>query len=86
MQRHIMMLREQIISNLSEDGKKLLEKTDTPSSPIEDDLDSYSGDLLLKESIKRRKRKGGATMNVKRALQKNLNIVSKSRVSSTRLW
>ncbi len=76
MQRHIMMLREQVISNLSEDGKKLLEKKDTPSSPIEDALDGYNGDLLLKESIKRKKRRGGATMNVKRALQKNLNIVS----------
>lgn len=76
MQRHMMLLREQIANSLSEDAKKLLEKTDTPSSPIEDDLDSYDGDLLLKESIKRKKRKGGATMNVKRALQKNLNIVS----------
>lgn len=74
MQRHIMLLQEQIADSLSEDAKKLLEKTDTPSSPIEDDLDSYDGDLLLKESIKRKKRKGGATMNVKRALQKNLNI------------
>jgi len=74
MQRHIMLLQEQIAESLSDDAKKSLEKKDTPSSPIEDDLDSYDGDLLLKESIKRKKRKGGATMNVKRALQKNLNI------------
>lgn len=76
MQRYAHMLKEQIIDSLSEDEKELLQKTDTPSSPQADDLDNYEGDLLLKESIKRRKRKGGATMNVKRALQKNLNIVS----------
>ena len=76
MQRYAHMLKEQIVESLSSEEKELLEKTDTPSSPQEDDLDNYEGDLLLKESIKRRKRKGGATMNVKRALQKNLNIVS----------
>lgn len=74
MQRYAHMLKEQIVESLSSEEKELLEKTDTPSSPQEDDLDNYEGDLLLKESIKRRKRKGGATMNVKRALQKNLNI------------
>lgn len=74
MQRYALLLREQITKSLSQEELDLLEKTDTPSSPVEDNLDSYDGDLLLKESIKRRKRKGGATMNVKRALQKNLNI------------
>jgi len=72
MQRYAHMLKEQIVESLSSEEKELLEKTDTPSSPQEDDLDNYEGDLLLKESIKRRKRKGGATMNVKRALQKKL--------------
>ena len=79
MQRYSHLLREQIVESFSPEEKELLEKADTPSSPQEDDLDNYEGDLLLKESIKRRKRKGGATMNVKRALQKNLNIVSRSR-------
>lgn len=76
MQRYIHMLKERIVESLSSDEKELLERTDTPSSPEEEDLDSYDGDILLKESIKRKKRSGGATMNVKRALQKNLNIVS----------
>jgi len=74
LQQYALMLKEQITKSLSEREIELLEKTDTPSSPQEDDLDSYEGDLLLKESIKRKKRRGGATANVKRALQKNLNI------------
>jgi hypothetical protein len=77
MQQYALMLKEQLVSSMSENEKTLLEKQDTPSNSIEDDaIDSYEGDLLLKESMKRRKRKGGATANVKRALQKNLNIVS----------
>jgi hypothetical protein len=78
LQQYAIMLKEQITESLSEREIELLEKTDTPSSPQEDDLDNYEGDLLLKESIKRKKRRGGATANVKRALQKNLNIVSAS--------
>lgn len=76
MQQYAMMLKDQISKSFTEEQKELLEKSDTPSSPEEDDLDNYSGDLLLKESIKRKKRRGGATANVKRTLQKNLNIVS----------
>jgi len=78
MQSHALMLKDQITESLSADEKILLAKKDKPSSPAledEDSTDSFgSGDVLLKESIKRRKRRGGATMNVKRALQKNLNI------------
>ena len=76
LQQYAMMLKDQISKSFTEEEKELLEKSDTPSSPEEDDLDNYSGDLLLKESIKRKKRRGGATANVKRTLQKNLNIVS----------
>jgi Ubiquitin family. len=77
MQQYALMLKEQLATSMSENEKTLLEKEDTPlKSSEEDEFDSYEGDLLLKESIKRKKRKGGATANVKRALQKNLNIVS----------
>ena len=39
--------------------------------------DAMDRDLMLKESIKRKKKtRGGAKMNVKRTLQRNLNIVS----------
>ena len=79
LQKYATMMKSQIIHSLSDGEKKLLEKTDTPSSPIsQDDLDTYNtGDLLLKESIKRKKRRGGATINMKRVIQKNLNIVSR---------
>lgn len=75
MQQYALMLKEQLVTSMSENEQTLLEKEDTPlNSSEEDEFDSYEGDLLLKESIKRKKRKGGATANVKRALQKNLNI------------
>jgi hypothetical protein len=82
MQQYSLMLKDQILKSLSDGQKALLEKKNKNSPSISDeeeddeDLDSYQGDLLLKQSMKRRKRKGGATANVKRALQKNLNIVS----------
>ena len=81
MRKDALRIKEQIMSSLSEQDLELLSKLDTPASPLneEDDGESIAGgDVMLKESIKnkRRKRKGGATMNVKRALQKNLNIVS----------
>ena len=85
MQQYSLMLKDQIMESLSEREQELLKKTDTPSSPQEDDLESYGGDMLLKESMKRKKRRGGATANVKRALQKNLNIVSEA-VWKTSLW
>lgn len=78
LQKYANNIKSQVISFLSEDQKKLLEKKDTPSSPDKLDPGSYStGDVLLKESIKR-KRRGGARMNMKRVIQKNLNIVSGS--------
>jgi hypothetical protein len=77
LQKYATMIKSQIMNSLSEDEKKMLEKTDTPSSAMQEDSDSYNtGDLLLKESIKRKKRRGGATVNMKRVIQKNLNIVS----------
>ena len=85
MQQYSLMLKDQIVEALSKREQELLKKTDTPSSPQEDDLDSYGGDIFLKESMKRRKRRGGATANVKRALQKNLNIVSEA-FQKTSLW
>eukprot|EP00557_Chaetoceros_sp_GSL56_P012994 CAMPEP_0176477600 /NCGR_PEP_ID=MMETSP0200_2-20121128/715_1 /TAXON_ID=947934 /ORGANISM="Chaetoceros sp., Strain GSL56" /LENGTH=456 /DNA_ID=CAMNT_0017873433 /DNA_START=163 /DNA_END=1533 /DNA_ORIENTATION=- len=77
MQQYALMLKGQLVSSMNENEKTLLEKQGTPSNldDEDDELDSYGGDLLLKESMKRRrKRKGGATANMKRALQKNLNI------------
>ena len=77
LQKYATMIKSQIMNSLSEDEKKMLEKTDTPSSAMQEDSDTYNtGDLLLKESIKRKKRRGGATVNMKRVIQKNLNIVS----------
>ena len=75
-QQNALVLKEQIMASLSEKEMELLRKSDTPSSPSTNDDTFSDGDILLKESLKRkRKRRGGATMNVRRTLQKNLNIV-----------
>jgi hypothetical protein len=79
-QKNAITLKERIVSSLDDNALELLKSNDTPLSPStttnqEDSL--ADGDILLKESLKRKsKRRGGATMNIKRTLQKNLNIVS----------
>jgi hypothetical protein len=75
-QMNALLLKEQIMSLLSTQELELLKQVKKDDD--DDDIDSLtSGDVLLKESLKRKmKRRGGATMNVKRTLQKNLNIVS----------
>ena len=78
MRKDILRIKEEIMASLSEHDLELLSKLDTPASPLSEDDGIAGGDILLKESLKnrRKKRKGGATMNVKKALQRNLNIVS----------
>jgi len=78
-QKYAMVLKEQIKASLSEKELVLLSNSHPTSEDGEGSINNTGGladgDILLKESIKRRrKRRGGATMNVKRALQKNLNI------------
>ncbi len=82
-QTNALLLKEQIMSLLPTQELELLKQEkdvgdDDKSDDSINNIDSLSnGDVLLKESLKRKmKRRGGATMNVKRTLQKNLNIVS----------
>ena len=80
--QHAMSFKDHIISNLlTEEQRQILQNERLDEGEDEDaHHDSLmGGDVLLKESLKRKGRtagiKGGATMHVKRALQKNLNIV-----------
>ena len=66
MRKQASIVKEQLLSTMSEDALKMLDKTDE---------EEESSDALLVSSI-RKSRRGGARMNMKRVLQRNLNIVS----------
>ena len=69
MRKQASLVKKQLLSSMSEDTLKMLHKTDE---------EEESSDALLASSI-RRSRRGGAKMNMKRVLQRNLNIVSLNR-------
>eukprot|EP00816_Leptocylindrus_hargravesii_P008692 CAMPEP_0196821756 /NCGR_PEP_ID=MMETSP1362-20130617/80788_1 /TAXON_ID=163516 /ORGANISM="Leptocylindrus danicus, Strain CCMP1856" /LENGTH=436 /DNA_ID=CAMNT_0042201087 /DNA_START=59 /DNA_END=1369 /DNA_ORIENTATION=- len=66
MRKQALLVKNQLLSTMSEEALKLLDKTDEEEEVV--------GDALLASSIRRKRRGGGAKMNVKRALQRNLNI------------
>lgn len=87
MRKHSLMIKEQIIASFDDEIKNKLYRMITPNELLQleqqqkdGNEDSIAGgDVMLKDSIlsskrKRNNRAGGATMNVKRALQKNLNV------------
>uniref|UniRef100_A0A7S2S604 Uncharacterized protein n=1 Tax=Eucampia antarctica TaxID=49252 RepID=A0A7S2S604_9STRA len=80
MKQHAMTFKQHILSNLLTEEQQQLLQNERKDTEIDGyDADSLmDGDVMLKESLKRKGRKngvkGGATMHVKRALQKNLNI------------
>lgn len=73
MRKQALVVKNQLLSTMSEEALKLLDKTDE---------EEEGGDALLASSIRRKRRGGGAKMNVKRALQRNLNIVSSCSILS----
>jgi len=64
MRRQALSIKNDLLSKMSDDALKLLDETGE---------EEESSDALLASSI-RRNRRGGAKMNVKRAIQRNLNI------------
>lgn len=64
MRRQALSIKDDLLSRMSDDALKFLDKTGE---------EEESSDALLASSI-RRNRRGGAKMNVKRAIQRNLNI------------
>jgi hypothetical protein len=86
MRSHALTLKQIILQSLSEDGKKVLLGSSPEGEVDEGDnvqetqsgYTSMGDSVLLRQSIrgKLRKKRGGASMNVKRALQTQLNIVS----------
>lgn len=66
-------IKEQIINSMSKETKERFNEETNDNIYTRESLSS--GDIFLKQSIKNRLRKrGGASINVRRAMQKNLNI------------
>ena len=85
MRSHALTMRDMILQSLSDDVRKILLRTakgNSQQGDVDEEQETSMGmesrdDSSLRQSIhgKLRKKRGGASMNVKRALQTQLNIV-----------